>query len=390
MAAVAEVEVQTGLLGAISERAKPENSVDGAWSADFQAKMAAALAEFGGDAFPLSGGDPDLPTPQHICDAAQKAIADGEHHYTDKAGIQPLRAAISAHILETDGLEYSEDEIVVTTGVQQALMSCFLALVAEGDEILVSAPTYRAYENQAAMVGADVVEIPTFPETGFIVTPEALEAAIPPRTKVFVHVSPNNPSGVVTPPEVVKELAAVAQKHDLVVLSDEIYSDMLYDGIEHLSIASLPGMKERTVVLKGCSKAYAMTGWRVGYMAAPAEFCKITTTMAGQMSLSVSTPSQHAALAGEPRRAARARQTASLLVYLLLLVSRLYKASCRQVALALLPLCFGLVAHHMPSSCAWKFSVLRVTGLHRRLHGNLWRAARDHDGHDGATRLHHM
>jgi aspartate/methionine/tyrosine aminotransferase len=123
MAAVAEVEVQTGLLGAISERAKPENSVDGAWSADFQAKMAAALAEFGGDAFPLSGGDPDLPTPQHICDAAQKAIADGEHHYTDKAGIQPLRAAISAHILETDGLEYSDGQNAHVSRLRRSLSS---------------------------------------------------------------------------------------------------------------------------------------------------------------------------------------------------------------------------------------------------------------------------
>eukprot|EP01043_Picozoa_sp_COSAG02_P001544 COSAG02_NODE_33_length_50286_cov_83.550760_11_plen_467_part_00 len=304
MAAVAEVEVATDLLSAIVPRADPNNSVDPMNGVDFQQRMAEALAEFGGEAFPLSGGDPDLPTPQHICDAANTAIDNGEHHYTDKAGILELRDAISAHIKVTDDLDYSADEIVVTTGVQSALMACFLSLAADGDEILVSAPTYRAYQNQAAMVGASVVEIPTQPETGFIVTPEALEESIAahPKSKIFVHVSPNNPSGVVTPPEVVVELAKVCKKHGLVVLSDEIYSDMLYEDYDdavpsHLSIASLPGMKERTVVLKGCSKAYAMTGWRVGYLAAPAKFCKIAQTMAGQIALSVSTPSQYAALA---------------------------------------------------------------------------------------------
>lgn len=304
MAAVAEVEVGTDLLSAIVPRADPTNSVDAIDTVDFQHRMAAALAEFGGEAFPLSGGDPDLPTPQHICDAAKNAIANGEHHYTDKAGIVELREAISAHIKETDGLDYSASEIVVTTGVQSALMACFLSLAADGDEILVSAPTYRAYQNQAAMVGASVVEVPTHPETGFIVTPEALEASIVahPKSKIFVHVSPNNPSGVVTPPEVVEQLANVCKKHGLIVLSDEIYSNMLYGAYDdsvpsHLSIASLPGMKERTVVLKGCSKAYAMTGWRVGYLAAPTKFCQIAQTMAGQIALSVSTPSQHAALA---------------------------------------------------------------------------------------------
>ena len=148
------------------------------------------------------------------------------------------------------------------------------------------------YLQQAALLGATIVEVPCGPEDDFVMMPAAVEQLITPRTKVLIHMSPNNPTGAVTPPEIVAELAELAVKHDIVVMSDEIYADQMYDGHKHVSIATMPGMRERTIVLNGASKAYSMTGWRVGFLAAPEAFVKQAALLAGQLSLSVSAPSQ--------------------------------------------------------------------------------------------------
>jgi aminotransferase len=291
-AGVAAPAAPTPLEAALTARARPAAS-----ASPFEQEMAAARAQLGEGLVNLASGDPDLPTPAHITAAAIAAIEGGQHHYTPKNGLPALRDAISFHLQRTIGMSYSSAEICATAGVQEAMFSCFLALTGAGEEVLVPAPTYLSYQKQTALTGAICVDVPCTAEHDFVVQPADIEAAITPRTKILVHVSPNNPTGAVTPPVIVQAIANLAIKYNLIVLSDEIYSDMMYDGRQHLSIATLPGMRDRTVVLNGCSKAFAMTGWRVGYLAAPAPFIEAITAIAGQLSLSVATPSQHAAIA---------------------------------------------------------------------------------------------
>ena len=266
-------------------------------SPQLQSEIATLAARWGEKLIQLGGGDPDLETPPHIRAAALAAIESGGTHYTPHSGIPELRSAIASYLQTSHRLEYDATEVVVTAGVQEALMVCFMALVGAGDEVLCPIPTYNVYVKQASLLGAVVVDVPCGPEDDFIMTREAVRAQLTPRSKVLVHMSPNNPTGVVTPPEVLAELAALAIEHDLIVLSDEIYADQMYDGHKHVSIATLPGMRERTVVLNGVSKAYSMTGWRVGFLAAPAAFAERCGQLAGTLSLSVSAPSQHAAIA---------------------------------------------------------------------------------------------
>lgn len=197
------------------------------FTSPFEAEMAAARADLGNELVNLASGDPDLPTPSHITAAAIAAIEDGQHHYTPKNGLPELRAAISSHLERTIGARYDVDEICATAGVQEAMISCFLALTSSGDEVLVPAPTYLSYEKQTALTGAICKSVECKAEHDFVVQPADIEKRITPRTKILVHVSPNNPTGAVTPPEVVRQIAALAIKHDLVVLSDEIYSDMM-------------------------------------------------------------------------------------------------------------------------------------------------------------------
>lgn len=189
--------------------------------------MASVREDLGAELVNLASGDPDLPTPAHITAAAVAAIEGGQHHYTPKNGLPELRAAIASHLERTIGAQYSVDEICATAGVQEAMISCFLALTSSGDEVLVPAPTYLSYQKQTALTGAICKDVECKPEHDFVVQPADIEKMITPRTKILVHVSPNNPTGAVTPPEIVREVAALAIKHDLIVLSDEIYSDMM-------------------------------------------------------------------------------------------------------------------------------------------------------------------
>lgn len=249
------------------------------------------------DVIAMGRGDPDFHTPAHIVEAAKHAIDANEHHYTHPAGLPALREAIAETLQRDNGLDYSVDEIIVTAGVQESIMLTMLGLVNPGDEVLITSPRFTTYDTAVQLCGGVPVPVPTFEQDDFALLAAEIEKRITARSKVLVLVSPNNPTGAVTPPAMIREIATLAQKHDLIVISDEIYAKLTYEGAEHLSIGSLSGMKDRTVTLNGFSKSYAMTGWRVGYLAAPADFVRLLTEPRHTLSISAATPSQFAALA---------------------------------------------------------------------------------------------
>ncbi len=216
----------------------------------------------------LGRGDPDLPTPQHIVEAAKRAIDRGVDQASDPAGLPELRRAIAAKLLRENGVKVDPaGGVVVTTGGQEGLFLLVQAILEPGDEILVPDPRYTSYDVAIQMAGAKMVSVPTDEHDGFDLDPEEVERRITPRTRVLLLITPGNPTaGTITPPNL-RRLAEIARKHDLLVISDEIYEKLLYDGAEHLSIGSLPGMADRTITLNGFSKTYCMTGWRVGYLA---------------------------------------------------------------------------------------------------------------------------
>lgn len=249
------------------------------------------------DVIALGRGDPDFHTPQHIVDAAKRAIDENQHHYTSPAGLPQLRAAIADGLRRENKLDYTADEIIVTAGVQESIMLCMLGLIDPGDEVLITSPRFTTYDTAVSMCGGLPVPVPTVEEDDFALTPAAIEDRITSKSKVLVLVTPNNPTGAVTPPAMIREIANLAQKHDLILISDEIYARLIYPGSEHLSAGSLPHMKERTITLNGFSKAYAMTGWRVGYLAAPQAFVDLLIEPRHTLSINANTPAQFAALA---------------------------------------------------------------------------------------------
>jgi aminotransferase len=249
------------------------------------------------DVIALGRGDPDFHTPQHIVDAAKAALDANHHHYTGPAGILPLREAITANLTDRYGLDYGTDEIMVTAGAQEAIMLTMLGLCAPGDEVLITSPRFTTYDTAVGLCGGTPIPVPTFEKDDFALDVAEIEKRITPRTRMFVLVSPNNPTGAVTPPEVIRAIADLAIRHDLLVVSDEIYGRMIYEPNEHLSIATLPGMRERTVTINGFSKTYSMTGWRVGYMAGPADMMEMLTEPRHTLSINASSISQYAALA---------------------------------------------------------------------------------------------
>lgn len=249
------------------------------------------------DVIAMGRGDPDFHTPAHIVEAAKRAIDDKQHHYTHPTGLPALREAIAATLERENNLHYSTDEIIVTAGVQESIMLCMLGLVNPGDEVLITSPRFMTYDTAVIMCGGVPVPVPTFEKDDFALLPSEIEKRLTPRSKVLVLVSPNNPTGAVTPPAVIREIASLSEKYNLVVISDEIYAKLIYEGAEHLSFGSLPGMKERTITLNGFSKSYAMTGWRVGYLAAPQAFVHTMTEPRHTLSINTATPSQFAALA---------------------------------------------------------------------------------------------
>lgn len=262
----------------------------------FRTKMLGIAAGMN-DLIALGRGDPDFHTPKHIVEAAKAALDANQHHYTGPTGLPALRQAIAKDLKDSYGLDYTADEIVVTAGVQESIMLTMLALVAPGDEVLITSPRFTTYDTAVHLCGGIPVPVPTYEANDFALDVAEIESRITPRTRMFVMVSPNNPTGAVTPPAVIRQIAELAVKHDILIVADEIYAKMIYAPNEHLSIATLPGMKERTITLNGFSKTYAMTGWRVGYLAAPLDFVEKVTEPRHTLSINTCTISQFAALA---------------------------------------------------------------------------------------------
>jgi len=262
----------------------------------FRTRMLAIAAGMN-NVIAMGRGDPDFHTPAHISEAAKKAIDDNQHHYTGPTGLPQLREAIAGDLKAEYGLDYTADEIIVTAGVQESITLIMLALIKPGDEVMITSPRFMTYDTAVGFAGGIPVPVPTFQKDDFALDIAEIEKRITPKTRMFVLVSPNNPTGAVTPPAVIRQIAELAIKHDIIIVSDEIYAKIIYEGNEHLSIATLPGMKERTITLNGFSKTYAMTGWRVGYLAAPADFVAKVTEMRHTLSINTCTISQHAALA---------------------------------------------------------------------------------------------
>ncbi|MDY0020171.1 MAG: aminotransferase class I/II-fold pyridoxal phosphate-dependent enzyme [Anaerolineae bacterium] len=248
------------------------------------------------DVISLGIGEPDFVTPEPIVQAGIEALKRGETHYTSNSGLMELRRAIAEHMDELYKQTYNPaSEILVTVGVSEALYLAMAALLDEGDEIIIPEPCFVSYKPTAQMVGAVPVSVPTYAEDGFQVSPDAIRAAITDRTKVILIASPNNPTGAVMSRERLDAIAVIAKEHNLVVISDEIYDRLVY-GVEHTCFASLPGMYCRTVVLQGFSKAYAMTGWRIGYIVGPAELVAEMRKVHQYLIMSAPSPSQWAAL----------------------------------------------------------------------------------------------
>lgn len=218
----------------------------------------------------LCVGEPDFETPQHIREAGIGAINSGKTFYTKNPGLLELRQEIAAHIRRDQGTGYDEEtEICVTVGGSEAIDMAMRALLNPGDEVLIPEPSYVAYGPCATLAGGKPVIIDLKAENRFRLQPEEIEAAVTPRTKLLVLLYPNNPTGAIMEKADLEKLVPVITKHDLIVISDEIYSALTYGDKKHVSIASLPGMRERTVMINGFSKAYAMTGWRLGYACGP-------------------------------------------------------------------------------------------------------------------------
>ena len=218
------------------------------------------------DAISLGVGEPDFDTPWHIRDEGIYSLEKGRTFYTSNSGLRDLREEICTYMKNTQGVEYRWDkEVLITVGGSEAIDLMFRAMINEGDEVLIPQPSYVSYEPCAVLADAVPVVIDLKNENQFRLKPEELEAAITPRSKILVLPFPNNPTGGIMEKEDLEALVDIIVKNDLYVLSDEIYGELTYTGNPHVSIASLPGMKERTVVVNGFSKAYAMTGWRLGY-----------------------------------------------------------------------------------------------------------------------------
>jgi aspartate aminotransferase len=258
------------------------------------AKLGRELRAKGVDVIDLSLGEPDFDTPQHIKDAAKKAIDDNWSHYTPVAGFLDLREAICEKFKRDNHLDYKPENIVASTGAKQSLANAILALVDEGEEVIIPTPYWVTYSELVKIANGKVVEIHSTLESGFKITPSQLEAAITNKTKVFLFSSPCNPSGAVYNKKELEELAHVFRKHPgIFIISDEIYEYINFVG-RHESIAQFSDLKDRVIIVNGLSKGFAMTGWRLGYIAANAEVAKACEKLQGQFTSGTNSITQKA------------------------------------------------------------------------------------------------
>jgi aspartate aminotransferase len=257
---------------------------------------ARALEHAGAKVIHLEIGEPDFDTPPHVVEAANQALAAGHTHYVPAPGILELRTAVAAHLERTGRLRTSPDQVVVTPGAKPIMFFTIMALCQEGDEVLYPDPGFPMYESIAAFAGATPVPLPLREEHGFRVDPEELASLVSERTRLLILNSPHNPCGSALTQDDVEAIARVALAHDLVVLSDEVYAAIRYGG-EHASVLSVDGMAERTVLLDGWSKSFAMTGWRLGFGVLPAPLVEPVTRLVINSVSCTSAFSQYAAIA---------------------------------------------------------------------------------------------
>ena len=244
----------------------------------------------------LGVGEPGFITPKPIIDAAKESLDKGRTFYTSNQGLPSLRKRISKYLQDRFGIDYNSDEMILTAGSSQGILAALMSIINPGDEIIVTEPTYICYVPDIEMCGGKAVVIPLKAENNFKLTKEELQAHITSKTKAVFLSFPNNPTGAIMTREDLKEIAPLILDNDLYVISDEIYAELTY-GRKHCSIASLPGFKERTILINGFSKAFAMTGWRLGYVCAPKEILDQILKIQQYMTLSAPTMAQYGAKA---------------------------------------------------------------------------------------------
>jgi aspartate aminotransferase len=261
------------------------------------AAKARELKAAGRTVYDFSVGEPDFTTPAHICEAAVKAMQAGHTHYTASGGIQELRAAVAKQYKTRHGLEYAPAQVVVSNGAKHSLHNAFTVLCDPGDEVIIPAPYWVSYAELVKLTGAKPVIVPTEEKNDFRLTPAQLKAAITPKSKILLLCSPSNPTGSMYSPADLGALADVVLEKNLTVISDEIYERLIYGDNKFASFATVrPGLQERTITVNGVSKAYAMTGWRIGWTLAPAAVSKAMDSLQSQETSNPSSISQYAAL----------------------------------------------------------------------------------------------
>ncbi len=262
-------------------------------------KRVTELRAEGRDIVDLTIGEPDLDTPSHVVDAAYDAMRRGDTHYTATPGTPALRAAVCGKLRRENGLRYGTDQVVVGCGAKQLIIEAFAATVDEGDEVVIPAPYWVSYPDMVALNGGTPVVVPCGVEVGFKLTPDALEGAMTPRTRWLVLNSPNNPTGAVYSRTEMKALTDVLARHPHVwVMTDDIYEHLVFDGAQAVNpIQVAPELAKRALIINGVSKAYAMTGWRLGYAAGPRKLVDVMATLIGQSTTCASSVSQAAATA---------------------------------------------------------------------------------------------
>jgi aspartate aminotransferase len=259
---------------------------------------AKAMKAQGIDVCSFSAGEPDFPTPKHICEAAKTALDEGKTRYGAAVGELKLREAISNKLKKDNHLNYQAENIIVTNGGKFSLFNLMQALIESGDEVIIPAPYWLSYPEMVKLAGGTSIIVDTTAENNYKITPQQLEQAITPKTKLLVFNSPSNPTGTVYAPDEVRALAKVIVEQNILVVSDEIYEKILYDDAQHLSIGSIDAdIFARTITSNGFAKSHSMTGWRVGYAAAPSKILQAMATIQGHSTSNVCTFAQYGAIA---------------------------------------------------------------------------------------------
>lgn len=259
---------------------------------------AKAMKAQGIDVIGLGAGEPDFNTPREIIEAAYQSMLDGQTKYTPAGGMASLKEAVIEKFQKDQGLGFKANEIIITNGAKHALYTLFQVLLDQGDEVIIPSPYWVSYPEQVKLAEGVPVFVEGKEENQYKITPEQLEKAVSPRTKAFVLNSPGNPTGMMYTREELEKLGEVCLKHDILIVSDEIYEKLVYGGNRHVSIATIsPELKAQTVIINGVSKSHSMTGWRIGYAAGNREIIKAMTNLASHSTSNPATPSQFAALA---------------------------------------------------------------------------------------------